>query len=338
VSADVDPSDFSATTPALDKTLDEAVAAGAVAGIARSPAGHHGHVPLHTHCENCGTKLEGPFCHRCGQHDYPVHRSFRHAVYEALENLFHFEGKFFRNVITLLFRPGALTAEFNAGKRASQMPPFRLYLFVSVLFFVGFFPRQALMPGTTWNVADADVKLDLQTEATRAAAAAAASHGKEGKAVAANDSERAIRRLLERMMDDGYRQKVAAEFVHSLPKLLLIALPLLALYTRVLFRGSGQVYLQHLVMSLHFHTFVYLWLMFAAGWSGLLRLVSPGIGSLVDTLCNVWLSVYAVWMLHRLYGNGWGTTLAKAVLLTVLYSLTLGAIFLAGFFLLLAAE
>jgi hypothetical protein len=331
VSADVDPSDFSAASPALDKTLDEAVAAGAIAGAA---ARHdsQGHGPIHTHCENCGAKLEGPFCHRCGQHDYPVHRSFRHATYEALENLFHFEGKFFRNVITLLFRPGALTAAFNAGKRASQMPPFRLYLFVSVLFFVGFFPRQALTPGTTWNVADADVKLDLQSEATRAAAA---SHG---KVAAPNDSERAVRRLLERMMDDEFRHKVAEEFIHSLPKLLLIALPLLALYTRVLFRGAGQVYLQHLVMSLHFHTFVYLWLMFAAGWGGLARLVSPGLGSLLDTLGNLWLTVYPVWMLHRLYGNGWGMTVAKALLLTVVYSLTLGAIFLAGFFLLLAVE
>jgi hypothetical protein len=120
-------------TPDADP-LTSAVTADQVAAHAADP--HHGaHGPSHTHCENCGTELKGPFCHACGQHDFEFHRSFGHVFLEALENFFHFDAKFFRNIVTLLFRPGVLTADFNAGKRASQMPPFRLYVFVSVLFF-----------------------------------------------------------------------------------------------------------------------------------------------------------------------------------------------------------
>ena len=59
------------------------------------------HSPSHLHCENCGTKLQGPFCHRCGQHDFDINRSFIHTFFEALENFFHFDTKLFRNLITL---------------------------------------------------------------------------------------------------------------------------------------------------------------------------------------------------------------------------------------------
>ncbi len=59
-------------------------------------------------------------------------------------------------------------------------------------------------------------------------------------------------------------------FIHALPKLILICVPFFALYTRFLFRKTGQVYLQHLVLALHFHTFIFLWLMFTNGWVDLL--------------------------------------------------------------------
>lgn len=338
MSVDPDPSDLSAADPVLDRNLADAVAAGTAAGAVHAKGGHHGHAPVHTHCENCGTALAGPFCHACGQHDFPFHQSFWHVVQDALENFFHFEGKFFRNVITLLFRPGELTAAFNRGQRVAQMPPFRLYLFVSVIFFVAFFPHRAPTPATamTWNIAKAEATShsaetvgSLVAGATPAAAPARAAPTGVGQK---------IEHLLERMVDEEFRQRVVGEFLHALPRLLLVALPLFALYTRVLFRGSGQVYLQHLVLALHYHTFVYLWLMLTDGWSGIAGLASGALGSGVDNLCGLWMTVYPVWMLRRLFGNSWVLTTVKAALLTAVYCFTLGAIFLAGFLLLIAFE
>jgi hypothetical protein len=88
-------------------------------------------------CQNCGDRLTGPFCAQCGQHDVDYHRSFRLVIHDLLENLFHFEGKLFATVAWLLAAPGRLTNEFIAGRRQRQVNPVRLYLFVSVLFFVG---------------------------------------------------------------------------------------------------------------------------------------------------------------------------------------------------------
>lgn len=88
-------------------------------------------------CQNCRHVLRGPYCATCGQHDIDYHRSFWHLTHDLLENLFHFEGKFFTSVAWLLAKPGRLTVEFNAGRRQSQLNPLRFYIFVTVLFFLG---------------------------------------------------------------------------------------------------------------------------------------------------------------------------------------------------------
>uniref|UniRef100_UPI00404A33F3 DUF3667 domain-containing protein n=1 Tax=Cephaloticoccus sp. TaxID=1985742 RepID=UPI00404A33F3 len=127
-------------------SLTEGVAADAVGaqlGEKRGP-----HTAGHTHCENCGTELKGPYCHRCGQHDFDINRSFTHTFLEALENFFHFDTKLFRNLIALLFQPGRMTAEFNAGKRASQVPPLPALRFYQHSLFLPRLPRQRIdFPG-----------------------------------------------------------------------------------------------------------------------------------------------------------------------------------------------
>lgn len=281
--------------------------------------------PHHSHCENCGVLLAGPYCHRCGQHDFEFHRSFRHVFLDALENLFHFDSKLFRDTVTLIFRPGRLTADFNNGKRAAQMPPFRLYLFFSFLYFA--------------------IKLLDVTPAAAVAAPAgpttAAAPGLDlgGTRITLNErNDTAFNRF---MSEQGRRafahpQELKEAFVHAIPKMLLLGLPLFALGTRFLFRQAGQVYLQHLVVALHFHTFLYLFLMFRAGWIGLCRAVHlPLVPDLLSIVAGVWLVLYPFLMFRRLFGQSWVRTFLKTGLLGGLYAASLGAIFLGAALLIL---
>jgi len=50
--------------------------------------------------------------------------------------LTHADSRLWRTVWPLLARPGFLTREYFAGHRARYLQPFRLYLIMSVLFFV----------------------------------------------------------------------------------------------------------------------------------------------------------------------------------------------------------
>ena len=87
-------------------------------------------------CFNCGTKLEGPWCHACGQLGEDYHRSAVHLIGETLEGLFHADGRLSKTLPRLLFRPAALTRDYLAGKRAPQVPPLRVFLVVLLIVFV----------------------------------------------------------------------------------------------------------------------------------------------------------------------------------------------------------
>ena len=363
---------------------------------AQAAAGHGQHGPFHSHCENCGTPLAGPWCHRCGQHDFEFHRSFRHVFWEALESFFHFEGKFFQNIVVLLFRPGRLTADFNAGKRAAQMPPFRLYVFVSLLFFfllfianrpgmtpIRFGPGTGLSltkdgetvlsagpePAPAIPAAPAaptpmqqviqEVTRDLEREqdpqravdrlrqaAEQVAANAAAAReerekqGPSGPGIRLADPQQfgappgwtyadvLGERARRAMTPEGQRQMVSSFFT-ALPKMLLFCLPFFALYTRFLFRGAGQVYLQHLVLALHFHTFIYLFVLFRDGWGFLAGLTGLGLRRWLMLAANVWLLVYPFLMLRQLFRRSWIATIFKTFVLLIAYAFTLLAGFLA---------
>jgi hypothetical protein len=89
-----------------------------------------------TACANCGTVLQGPYCHKCGQLAEDFHRSIGHLVEEVFENLLHLDGRLWRTLPRLVFRPGKLTREYLDGHRAYQIPPLRLFLVVLLLVFL----------------------------------------------------------------------------------------------------------------------------------------------------------------------------------------------------------
>ena len=93
----------------------------------------------YTYCKNCGTKLKGMYCHRCGQYALDIYQPFWKYIQQYFENVYQFDTKVWQTLWLMFTRPGFLTREFNAGKINSYVHPFRLYMFVSVLFFTFFF-------------------------------------------------------------------------------------------------------------------------------------------------------------------------------------------------------
>ena len=85
---------------------------------------------------NCKTTLQGDFCHYCGQKKIDNHQeSFLHTIFHLLGDFIHFDSQIFRTAIPLLFKPGFLVNEYFKGKRMRYLPPVRMYVFLSFLFF-----------------------------------------------------------------------------------------------------------------------------------------------------------------------------------------------------------
>ncbi len=88
-------------------------------------------------CLNCGTALTGAYCHACGQQGH-IHRTIGAFMHDLLHGALHFEGKLWRTLPMLAFRPGALTRRYIEGERARFVSPMALFLFGVFLMFAVF--------------------------------------------------------------------------------------------------------------------------------------------------------------------------------------------------------
>lgn len=87
-------------------------------------------------CLNCGATLQGHFCHRCGQENLEMKESFGHMMRHAISDYFHFDDQFLSTLKPLLFKPGKLTVEYNSGHRVAYLHPVKMYIFISVIYFL----------------------------------------------------------------------------------------------------------------------------------------------------------------------------------------------------------
>ncbi len=87
-------------------------------------------------CLNCDAPLRGDYCGRCGQRDIDLDRPIQTLLGEFTRETFEIDGRSARTLWTLFRSPGELTSAYLAGRRRSYTPPLRLYLVISVLFFV----------------------------------------------------------------------------------------------------------------------------------------------------------------------------------------------------------
>jgi hypothetical protein len=94
------------------------------------------HYRHENNCLNCGATLMGKFCHVCGQENLEIKESFGHMMNHAISDYFHFDHQFFHTLKPLLFKPGFLTKEYMAGKRAQFLHPVKMYIFISVVYFL----------------------------------------------------------------------------------------------------------------------------------------------------------------------------------------------------------
>lgn len=172
---------------------------GAMAGRAVEPYAGERSDPGHFHerdCLNCGTRLTGAYCHQCGQKAH-LHRTLRSLAGDFLQGLFNFEGKIWRTLPMLVWRPGEMTRRYIAGERARYVSPVAIYLFTvflmfAVLNFSGAMPtldNGALSTGLAQARADEVAKLERLKAERRTAEAKGEITGPLDGRIAAQEQE-----------------------------------------------------------------------------------------------------------------------------------------------------
>ena len=227
-------------------------------------------------CANCNTRLDGPFCHNCGQREEPRVPSVRSVLGEVTNALFGLESKLWRSLWVLVTKPGQLTQKFLAGKRQKYTTPFRLYLLLSIVVFA-YISFTGSGVNISINKANENKPTREQTSAIQKNQEAEEESSDTGSIDFGNldnlqtnisflseEQEQAVSKKIkeslkqvETDLNDGKLKEVIQHFIAPLPKALLIFLPIIALFFKVIFLGRGKYYLEHLVYLLHNHAFLF---------------------------------------------------------------------------------
>ena len=288
-------------------------------------------------CANCGTPVRGHFCGHCGQKlADPVH-SLRHFRAEALEDLTHADSRLWRTLIALLFRPGFLTREFLDGRRVRYLPPLRLYLVLSFVFFLlaAASPAPVRVVGLQQSDGGQTRLFISPTLAEQAAA-------RPGETLEQRQ-ERACKQIrydgpwksrVENAFRTACRQSVADNgrslqeaFLHAVPRAMFLFLPVLALVMTLMYWRPRRYYLEQLLLLVHNHAFIFL--LVTLCWL-LLRLVPvAALGTILTIAALLYVPAYVYRSMRTVYGQSRLLTATKLAAMSLTYLIS--AVFVLAF-------
>jgi hypothetical protein len=262
-----------------------------------------GAAPDLTICRNCSAPLEGPFCARCGQKATPLNPTLRGLARDAALELLDFDGRIFRTVRLLLARPGFLTREHLAGRRARYVSPIRLYLVFSVAFFAA---------GAFYNST------------------------KEGGLVSDQDiveSRPSLPGSASELTPDQIRERLEGAQRDWVPRVMFFLLPIAALVVWMVVPRAGLHYPQHFYFALHLHAAYFA----ADAMASLIYSTGIGLLSLAAALGQLaFIGWYVPAAFRTVYGGGWLVSALRAVVVAVVYLAAVSGVLLAVWYSLLA--
>ncbi|MGI4720477.1 MAG: DUF3667 domain-containing protein [Janthinobacterium lividum] len=271
-------------------------------------------------CKNCDAATSGNYCHQCGQATHLHVPSAREFLHEFIAHYVALEGKLWRSLKLLLFKPGFLSREYIEGRRVRYIEPLRLYLTFSIIFFALFKMSGVEILNVNAGGPSAAPPAVSAPAAVPSREAAEDADSREIKGKAANLLGRISPRLeqgAERYfaMPERERKDTAKRvFFSYTPYAIFLMMPVFALYLKLLYLGSGRRYGEHFLFALHSNAFAFLMLslfMLADGWS-LVRVALLG-----------WLVFYLPTAMRRVYGGGRAVTALRWIVLMALHLFTL---------------
>ena len=262
-------------------------------------------------CLNCGAALYGTFCSACGQRAVPPDPSVAELAGDAWQELSGYDGRI-AATCDGLWRPGFLTREYIAGRRARYLSPVRLYLIVSVIYFLVASATPVTMSGQSGGIRAPG---GIQIGVTGAPNGAVLSNEERAQLLASIDRAPAmLRPLLRAAAEDpiAFRSRILT----IMPRVFFALLPVFAVIVAMFYRGRR--FPTSLVFAVHLHAFAFVvfTLSEAAKLTG-----SVGFAIAVGFAATIAFGVYALMALRAVFGGGWPITVTKAAGIGAVYLL-----------------
>ena len=282
-------------------------------------------------CRNCKAPVTGAFCSNCGQETNLRLPTLREFTREAAGRYVAFDGRFWRTVVALFFRPGRLTHEYFSGRRRRYIRPARLYLFATLVFFA--VSRFFIEPSDLTRV-------DSATKANDTAKALAKTERQTGPA----EDERGLHigddvnlqlpedlpgasslkkrwQRFEQLSPGEKQDQIVDGMLRYGPYAMFALVPAFALLLKLAYLGRHRRYPrrprlfgEHMVFAAHNHAFFFV--------AGTVALLAPTWW--LRAIVIVWMLVYLFRSLRTVYGGSMIGALLRSFVLFVFYSVLVG--------------
>lgn len=216
-------------------------------------------------CLNCGAQLRGGYCHECGQKSKDIQLSFFKILKNFFDEVTFFDNKIFATLKLLVYHPAKLTQEYIDGKRMSYVPPFRIYLFLSSVYFIFAIsnlkegidkialqdnPELVSVMNDSTLTKDLDLKFDLQQKDSI----------QLSNEDWLNKKWNGITTQIKNNPQESLN-KLTTAFSEKLPYLLYLSLPALAFFLWLFYwRKTKSYYVNHFIFSLYLFSSVFFYL------------------------------------------------------------------------------
>jgi hypothetical protein len=313
-------------------------------------------------CLNCGENVIDRFCHKCGQENVEVKESFGHLIMHFIEDLTHFDGKLWKTLKLLLFKPAKLTQLYMDGQRANYIHPIRMYLFISTIFFLFIFsgeqvnkpemikplPAIALpnpvLPNSVvskkanpkkenrLNLHIGGDSITYQTVLDYDSAQLKLPTAKKDSWFESSLVKKSIE-LNNKFKDDKFKfgEALMEQFQHYFSRMLYISLPMFALFLWVLYRrNKNHYFVDHLIFSLHIYCafFIILFVLKLFNLSTEYIFHKPPFGS-AAIITSALMFFYLYKALRNHFNQSRAKTVMKFLILNILTAILMAVLMLA---------
>jgi len=278
-------------------------------------------------CPNCKKELKGPYCYHCGQNQKSFDKFFWTLLNESFEDVFSLRSRASITLLHLLFHPGYLTREFFSGRRARYVPPLRLYLITSLVFF------------TVLTIVSRFADLDgVVIESDKVAVVNGEELAEDKKENVEDDGlnvqldglnlglltpeeNQELRDRLETQFTKAAKRfsEEPGELIDALldasPPILFVLVPLFAVALKLAY--FSRYYTEHLILAVHNHCFLFISILTSNFLELFEQTAAAPVTNILESLVLFWIVVYMFLSLKECYQQSFGLTLVKFAFLGV---------------------
>lgn len=290
-------------------------------------------------CPNCGETEVGNYCPNCGQSNRDFNKPIKEILDDLIDSL-NLDIRLLNTLVPFLIKPGFLTEEYFKGRRKKYVPPVRMYMIFSILFFflVQFTTSDEIkndfVGDNTNELADSTEKKSNITEENQAVMIKSDSAQFKSLITSKNLEKQDLETIKEETLNDTSatsweKQLVIGglnaakkkdvffdRFLNSLSYVLFLLMPFFALILALILWKSRLLYVKHLIFSINFHSFIF-------AFSSILIVLIKIFPNLISHfIVYLWLGIpiYLMFGIKRFYKRTYIGAFFKTLGLLTLYS------------------